>query len=125
MESPELFNKSHSQKQYNYLVKMTWCIFYGLVNSYMQYWCRRVNFLAAFSGGSRISERRDSNRKSGDANLLYWPIFPKNYMKIKLFELEGGSSPRRPPPGSANDLDVRACAFSQCTSVLSVGIFIL
>ena len=35
------------------------------------------------SGGSRIFQRRGAYHKYEGANLLFWPLFPKNCMKMK------------------------------------------
>ena len=59
------------------------------------------------SGRSRIYQRRPrgANCKSGCVNLLLWPIFPKNSMKMKMKKLHwGGGASLATPFGSVNGL---------------------
>ena len=44
-----------------------------------------------FSGGSIISQTRGANPQDGGANLLFYPIFPKSFMKMEAFGPEGVS----------------------------------
>ena len=50
------------------------------------------------SGESRTSKMGDANPKGGGANLLFGPIFPENWMKLKSVGV------RRLPGAPANDV---------------------
>ena len=43
------------------------------------------------NGGSRISQTGGANLQNGGVNILFFQIFPENYMKMKEFGPGGGA----------------------------------
>ena len=66
---------------------------------------QRVIIYIMFSGGSRISQIGGGVKvpKVGITNLIFWPIFPENYMKLKEKWTNGGNMSLVPSLGSAAD----------------------
>ena len=56
----------------------------------------QLTCLSCFSGGSRISHRREHQPQDEGANLLFCQKFPENCMKMKEFGSRGRGDPRVP-----------------------------